>query len=99
MPGDDPGRRASAFPDVIRCADATCTSTCSAAGPGERFDEMTVDHLRSSGWQVVAGAWQCPVHVPPERAGYRRNPHCSNCGDTRGGPFGHEAYECTWRKA
>lgn len=26
----------------------------------------------------------------------RRNPHCSNCGDTRGGPFGHEISECTW---
>lgn len=26
----------------------------------------------------------------------RRNTHCSNCGDTRGGPFGHEISECTW---
>jgi hypothetical protein len=25
----------------------------------------------------------------------RRNPHCSNCGDTRGGPVGHETSECT----
>jgi hypothetical protein len=25
----------------------------------------------------------------------RRNVHCSNCGDTRGGPIGHEAHECT----
>jgi hypothetical protein len=24
----------------------------------------------------------------------RRNPHCSNCGDLRGGPFGHETSEC-----
>jgi hypothetical protein len=27
---------------------------------------------------------------------WARNPHCSNCGDTRGGPIGHEASECTW---
>lgn len=26
----------------------------------------------------------------------RRNVHCSNCGDERGGPFGHEGYECKW---
>ena len=26
----------------------------------------------------------------------RRNVHCSNCGDTRGGPVGHETSECTW---
>lgn len=28
----------------------------------------------------------------------RRNPHCSNCGDGRGGPFGHEISECTFRR-
>jgi hypothetical protein len=27
----------------------------------------------------------------------RRNPHCSNCGDERGGPFGHEISECLYR--
>jgi len=27
----------------------------------------------------------------------RRNPHCSNCGDERGGPFGHEVSECLYR--
>lgn len=26
----------------------------------------------------------------------RRNVHCSNCGDERGGPFGHEISECQW---
>jgi len=26
----------------------------------------------------------------------RRNPHCSKCGGRGGGPFGHEASECTW---
>lgn len=29
--------------------------------------------------------------LPPNR-----NVHCSNCGDTRGGPVGHEISECTW---
>jgi hypothetical protein len=27
----------------------------------------------------------------------RRNTHCSNCGDERGGPFGHEISECRWK--
>jgi hypothetical protein len=27
----------------------------------------------------------------------RRNPHCSNCGDERGGDFGHEISECQYR--
>ena len=25
-----------------------------------------------------------------------RNPYCMNCGDTRGGPYGHETNECSW---
>lgn len=27
----------------------------------------------------------------------RANPHCCNCGDLRGGPFGHESSECLYR--
>lgn len=27
----------------------------------------------------------------------RRNPHCSNCGDERGGPSGHGTGECRYR--
>lgn len=27
----------------------------------------------------------------------RSNPHCMNCGDERGGPFGHEISECRYR--
>lgn len=27
----------------------------------------------------------------------RRKPHCSNCGDERGGPVGHEISECQYR--
>ena len=26
----------------------------------------------------------------------RRNQHCMNCGDTRGGPVGHDTNECTY---
>lgn len=26
-----------------------------------------------------------------------RNTHCSNCGDERGGPVGHETSECAYR--
>jgi hypothetical protein len=32
---------------------------------------------------------------PPARP---RNVHCSICGDTRGGPVGHEISECTYRR-
>lgn len=28
----------------------------------------------------------------------RRNPHCSNCGDERGGPYGHEISECLYER-
>ena len=35
---------------------------------------------------------------PAVPADSRRNPHCSRCGDTRGGPFGHETSECTYRR-
>lgn len=31
------------------------------------------------------------------RVGDVRNVHCSSCGNTRGGPMGHETSECTWR--
>jgi hypothetical protein len=27
----------------------------------------------------------------------RRNTHCVNCGDERGGPVGHEISECQYR--
>lgn len=37
------------------------------------------------------------VESPPDLGELsRRNPHCSNCGDLRGGPFGHETSECTY---
>lgn len=26
------------------------------------------------------------------------NPYCFRCGDTRGGPYGHESNECTWNR-
>lgn len=38
------------------------------------------------------------VAAAPEPTGFgRRNVHCSNCGDERGGPFGHETSECRYR--
>lgn len=33
---------------------------------------------------------------PGQPQAARQNTHCSNCGDTRGGPVGHEISECTW---
>lgn len=26
------------------------------------------------------------------------NPYCMRCGDLRGGPYGHESNECTWKR-
>jgi hypothetical protein len=32
--------------------------------------------------------------ISAERETNRRNPYCANCGDERGGPYGHETSEC-----
>jgi hypothetical protein len=87
----------SALPSVIRCPGPRCGATVPSLSASSEGDDRTVEYLREDGWQVVEGAWTCPAHLPADRAPWhRRNPHCSSCGDTRGGPFGHEAYECTW---
>ncbi|MET0416035.1 MAG: hypothetical protein ABW022_08445 [Actinoplanes sp.] len=92
----------SALPNSIRCP-ADCGRTLAAVRGPEHADDITVTWLRRNGWQVVDGAWTCADHLPEDRQdlpgamGRHPNPHCSNCGDTRGGPFGHEAYECTWK--
>jgi hypothetical protein len=39
-----------------------------------------------------------PMVDPVFHVEQKRNPHCSNCGDTRGGPVGHEISECTWER-
>lgn len=86
---------ASALPNWITCGYGwpngdTCTSRRASCGPG--FDDSTVRDLRKCGWRVVDGKWTCPNHAPKFR-----NPYCSNCGDTRGGAYGHEAHECTFQ--
>jgi hypothetical protein len=91
----------SALPSAIRCARG-CGTTIASIGTTADCDDPTVAILRDRGWQVVAGEWTCPADLPAERQalpgamGRRRNPHCSNCGDDRGGPYGHEAFECGW---
>lgn len=68
-------------------------------------DDTTVAWMRHAGWQVVNGDWTCPNDLPEDRRnlpgamGRHPNPHCGNCGDTRGGAYGHETDECTWRAA
>lgn len=55
-------------------------------------DAATLDQL------AAGGDGQGERVTPTERRGFgRRNPHCSNCGDERGGPFGHEISECQYR--
>jgi hypothetical protein len=92
----------SALPDMMRCAQApACGYAQATLGPGR--DDESVAWLRRSGWQVVDGAWTCPNHLPEDRKhvpgamGRPLNPHCTVCGDTRGGAYGHEAFECTMR--
>jgi hypothetical protein len=95
------GLLSSALPDAIRCP-AGCGMTMATIGRTADGDDPTVLLLRDRGWQVVDGEWTCPEDLPEHRKalpgamGRRANPHCSNCGDTRGGVYGHEAYECTW---
>jgi hypothetical protein len=92
----------SALPPMIRCA-RNCGCTESTIGATADYDDASVERLRVRGWQVVDGAWTCPDHLPearhdlPGAMGRRRNPHCSNCGDDRGGPYGHEGFECVWQ--
>jgi hypothetical protein len=90
--------RTSAFPDgTIRCP-ATGCGAMKTTGSGRETDDQDVTLLRLAGWQVFAGAWTCPQHLPANRQGRGiRNPHCTKCGDLRGGPYGHQAYECGWR--
>ena len=95
---------ASAFSGSIYCW-AGCGSTHPSRSSLASTDDDTVQDLRQAGWQVVNGDWTCPNDLPAERRGLpaamgrRANPHCTTCGDTRGGPYGHEAYECTWAPA
>lgn len=48
-------------------------------------------------WGPVDGCRCSPTHKVNPSFG-RRNPHCSNCGDERGGDFGHEISECQYRR-
>lgn len=88
--------RDSAFPDWIKCSVESCPASSSSVSSDADHDELTVASLRNQGWAVVDGQWVCDVHAPEGANLRRRNPHCSNCGDLRGGAYGHEAYECTW---
>ncbi len=66
------------------------------APPGGREVASTV-HV---GWTATAGTARLDLPYPqgsPAPVDSRRNVHCARCGDTRGGPFGHETSECTWR--
>jgi hypothetical protein len=92
------------LPDWIKCSHGpTCTRSVGSFGDGH--EDATVTMLREGGWQVVDGGWTCPDHLPEDRQclpgamGRPRNPHCTTCGDTRGGPYGHEACECTYEAA
>ena len=64
---------------------------CAGANPMEEGSSSCATHCRA--WVDGKGRrvtrW-LQVDV-------RRNPHCTNCGDLRGGPMGHETSECRWR--
>jgi len=67
--------------------------TLVACGGVDPSDESPTDcamtcRAWSDRWDRIVTPW---LHVDA-----RRNSHCSNCGDLRGGPMGHEASECRW---
>lgn len=67
---------------------------CRRVGLSDQADEVGIAIAEIEAWQARnPDKVKLPDH---EHQPARRNPHCSNCGDTRGGPFGHEANECTF---
>jgi hypothetical protein len=42
------------------------------------------------------GASRTPTEEDEMSDDNRSNPYCANCGDERGGPYGHETSECHW---
>ncbi len=96
----------SAFGQSIRCPEEGCGATAATISPRDPSqDDVQVAWLRAAGWQVVDGAWTSPRRLPEDRRhlpgamGRRPNPHCTVCGDDRGGAYGHVDSECTWRAA
>lgn len=51
---------------------------------------------RCNGWMEVWNAAGSTRVVRCEHP-HPRNVHCVICGNTRGGPRGHESSECRWR--
>lgn len=47
------------------------------------------------GWDRLGlnGGCMCPAYADDTDS----NPYCNRCGDLRGGPYGHDTNECTWR--
>jgi len=77
-----------------------CTATdrgfaCSkkAPHPGERHTADLGVGTYTWGYEPK----ECDTVGEPKLGFGRRNPHCSNCGDERGGPVGHEISECRYR--
>lgn len=76
-------------------AQAARADAPSPAGGDEEVPCALTSHHRGHRWVQLPGQWRTCLGVRIT-APYRRNVHCSNCGDTRGGPVGHETSECTW---
>lgn len=38
------------------------------------------------------------TNEPMKLQRFEANPHCNRCGDTRGGPYGHDTNECNWKR-
>lgn len=87
----------------MHCANApACLSATSMPNDPDAFTDTDVESMRAFGWQVVGGKWACR-HCSPARPkrdpGVRSNQHCDRCKSTIGGPYGHNADECTWTEA
>ena len=64
---------------------------CGDLDPSMDAPDDCASHCRA--WTNGAGQ----VVTPWLEVDRRRNPHCPNCGDLRGGPMGHETSECRHR--
>lgn len=85
---------------TIHCATGCSATMATLADP---YDDQDVASIRAAGWQVIDGGWVCPDDLPEDRRHLpgamrrRANPHCTRCGDDRGGPYGHVDRECVWQ--
>lgn len=79
---------------VFRMSTPTWQALC--AERGQRRDHLQLYSVPVQLDEIMR-YWIVELAEKVVRPGARRNVFCSICGDTRGGPAGHETSECTYR--